>query len=400
MEWLWIVGGFAVFGFIGWIYEKVEDAKRLESQNKDLLKRNDSLNSTIDEWEAYNENKTNAWKTQTRDIAVREKELDDSTQAFGRLFKERTKNFPLIAQVWADLSDIADSERERALQCKRNPALKAAEEVSAIKKEKRALIKELVSWKYKAQNYEAIYPWLEEELAVDIEDEVNSDIYYSVYTERERIDPVTELISPEDYRQLSVSERNQLALNRYWMRGKKTKWMIGKMYERYVGYLYEKDGWDVQYFGIHKRFEDLGRDLIATKGDLVHVVQCKNWASFKTIYENHIFQLFGTTFSLQQEMPHKKVVPVLYTSTVISATAAEFARLLDIEINENKKFENYPAIKCNISPTTLERIYHLPFDQQYDNVQITTRTGEFYAATILGAEAQGFRRAFRWHGTK
>jgi hypothetical protein len=102
---------------------------------------------------------------------------------------------------------------------------------------------------------------------------------------------------------------------------------------------------------------------------------------------------------MQQDMPRKKVVPVLYTSTKISETAAEFARLLSIEINENKKFENYPAIKCNIS-TSKERIYHLPFDQQYDNVQITIRTGEFYAATIEEAEAQGFRRAFKWRGAK
>ena len=103
---------------------------------------------------------------------------------------------------------------------------------------------------------------------------------------------------------------------------------------------------------------------------------------------------------MRQSMPNKKVVPVLYTSTSVSKTAAEFARILGIEINENKKFENYPAIKCNISPVSKERIYHLPFDQQYDNVHITARTGESYAATVIDAESQGFRRAFRWHGTK
>lgn len=388
MEWLWITGIILAFWYFSWVHDKIEQLEKVKVKNADLQNDNSILHSRISEWQKYEKR-----------LSIRESELEKDRSLFQQLFVERTKNFPIVGEIWSDLSETADNERERALRYKRNPAIKAAQEISSIKKEKRELIKELVSWKYKAKNYEAVYPWLEEELSTDIEDAINAEIYYSVYTAKEKIDPVTTLISPEDYRNLSITERNQLALDRYWQRGKKTKWMIGKMYERYVGYLYEKDGWDVQYFGIHKRFEDLGRDLIATKGNLVHVVQCKNWSSFKTIYENHIFQLFGTAFSLQQDMPGKKVVPVLYTSTKISDIAAEFARLLGIEINENKKFENYPAIKCNISPSK-ERIYHLPFDQQYDSAQITVRTGEFYANTIIEAEAQGFRRAFRWHGTK
>ena len=259
MEWLWIIGGIAIIWFIGWASEKVDENKNLKSKNDSLQEANNQLSSKVSEWENY-----------SADLDKKDEEISRKESLFQQLFKERTKNFPIVGQIWGDLSEIADSERARALQYKSRPALVAAKEVSAIKKEKRELIHEVVFWKYKAQNYEAIYPWLEEELSADIEDEVNSDIYYSVYTEKERIDPVTTLINPDDYRKLSVTQRNQLALDRYWQRGKRTKWMIGKMYERYIGYLYEKDGWDVQYFGIHKRFEDLGRDLIATKSNLVH----------------------------------------------------------------------------------------------------------------------------------
>lgn len=38
-------------------------------------------------------------------------------------------------------------------------------------------------------------------------------------------------------------------------------------------------------------------------------------------------------------------------------------------------------------------------DQQYDNVVIAA-DGEFYAATVAEAEAAGFRRAYRWHGSQ
>jgi hypothetical protein len=55
-------------------------------------------------------------------------------------------------------------------------------------------------------------------------------------------------------------------------------------------------------------------------------------------------------------------------------------------------------IKCNINPSSKEKIYHLPFDQQYDKVVIGDVPGECYVETIADAEAAGFRRAFRWRG--
>ena len=56
----------------------------------------------------------------------------------------------------------------------------------------------------------------------------------------------------------------------------------------------------------------------------------------------------------------------------------------------------FPRIKCNINSSN-EKIYHLPMDQQYDNVVIKN-AGEQYAFTVLEAEKAGFRRAYRWNG--
>lgn len=379
--------GIIIFFVIwGWISNLKDEAKHAKVRADSLYTENQELTEKNDQWENYRSRLINL-----------EADLERREKLFQQLFKERVLNFPLVGQVWADLIEITESERERALMYKKRPALAAAREVSRMKKEKRELAKEIIEWKYKAQNYEAIYPWLIEDLSNDIQNEVEAEIYYSVYTEKEREDPVSTFISPEDYRNLSATERNQLALDRYWKQGKKTKWMIGKMYERYVGYLYEKEDWDVEYFGIHKRYEDLGRDLIAVKGKEMHVIQCKNWSQYKTIYENHIFQLFGTAFSMKKDHPKKNITPVFYTSTSLSETAREFANLLRIQLFENKKFSEYPCIKCNISSNG-EKIYHLPFDQQYDTVRITPRTGEKYVATVLEAEKLGFRRAYRWRG--
>lgn len=368
-------------------YNEVKsDLNRKVNENDELRRTNSELKDKVQAWEGY-----------ANELSSQEKQIIQQRELFDTLLRQRTKNFPLIGEVWSQLIKLTEEERARALIHKRNPAPKAAQQVIEVGREKRKLAKELISWKYKAQNYEAIYPWLAEELAQDIEDQVNSDDYFSVYTDDEREDPVTQFVNPEDYRKLSPSERNQLALDRYWQQGKKTKWMIGKMYERYVGYLYEKNGWDVEYFGIHKRFEDLGRDLIAKKGNEIHIIQCKNWSKFKTIYENHIFQLFGTTYSYQKANPTKKVTPVFFCSTSLSDTANEFATRLGIEVHQENKFKEYPCIKCNVSPKG-EKIYHLPFDQKYDDTKIISGTGEFYAATVAEAEAKGFRRAYRWSG--
>lgn len=386
--WLIIGGIIGTISFIGWVFDVVDKKKRAEVQSNKLLTENQKLQLSISEWENY-----------AKELQKKEGQLNKEENLFRRLFKERTTNYPVVGQIWSELIKITEEEREKALAYKKRPALRASEEVKTIKQEKRALVKDLIYWKYKSQNYEAIYPWLNEELEQDIQDETEAEIYYTVYTEKEREDPVSQFLNPEDYRKLSQSERNQLALDRYWKRGKKTKWMIGKMYERYVGHLYEVDGWDVTYFGIHKRFEDLGRDLIARKGNEIHVVQCKNWAKFKTIYENHIFQLFGTSFGLQKDYPKQKVTPVFYSSTSLSDTANEFAKRLGIKVFQQHSFREYPAIKCNISANG-DKIYHLPFDQQYDTIKITPKTGEFYTTNVKDAEAKGFRRAFRWSGVK
>mgnify|MGYP002679159756 FL=1 len=79
----------------------------------------------------------------------------------------------------------------------------------------------------------------------------------------------------------------------------------------------------------------------------------------------------------------------------MSDAAKEFAKCLEIKVVENDKIKEYPMIKCNINEKNNGKIYHLPFDQQYDNVKID-KEGEFFAMTVQEAEEAGFRRAKRW----
>jgi hypothetical protein len=321
-----------------------------------------------------------------------------------KLIQQRSQGFPLLGEVFAEYFKLKDDTISTILETKKRPAFRAAEMVKESNKEKRELAKNLKIAEYKLKNYELIAPFLaeiDEELPSNKDESPVSEDNWMVedYTEEETQDMTTRFLTKEEYHGLSASDRNQLALDRYWSSRKRSKWLIGKMYERYIGFLYEQKGYQVEYFGIKERYEDLGRDLIAKKGKEIHIVQCKNWSKYKTIYENHIFQLFGTTFEYS-ERNKVKAKSVFFTTTKLSEIANEMCIKLGMEVIQNFPLEIYPSIKCNISRKTEEKIYHLPFDQQYDHTTIEEDRLEKYVTTVEEAEKLGFRRAFRWHGSK
>lgn len=221
---------------------------------------------------------------------------------------------------------------------------------------------------------------------------------------------------PENWFSLSDCQRNQFRLDRYVASRKKTTWQIGRDFELYVGHCYRTHGWQVQQFGIERGLEDLGRDLICTKDGKTAIVQCKCWSAGKTIHEKHINQLFGTAvefavknridvealrvYDLFPEMLAKaNIVPVFATTAHLSETAKAFALLLGVKVKTVAPGweTTFPRIKCNIGKDG-SKIYHLPFDQQYDTTIIEPEKGECYALTCAEAEAKGFRRAWRFHG--
>ena len=89
------------------------------------------------------------------------------------------------------------------------------------------------------------------------------------------------------------------------------------------------------------------------------------------------------------------VKPVFVSTADLSETAAKFAKALGVQVRI-VPMGNFPRIKCNIGKNN-EKIFHLPFDQQYDNVKID-KPGEFYAWNVKEAVQAGFRRAFRYYG--
>lgn len=348
----------------------------------------------------------------------------------------------------SDWQTAKDDALAQKLRIKKRPAIKASDVVKKVKEEKRILIAENKAYKWELQYLRNLLPWIEE-----LEDDVMqakdpvSAYYNDDVDDSGNIDEARHWLSPDEYNKLSDIEKYQRALDRYKKRNKSNA-EIGREYERYIGYLYELKGYSVEYYGIKKGVEDLGRDLICTNGNEIHVVQCKCWSNMKnkTIHEKHINQLFGTAMVYYLEYPVLKtmkklqwneidvdtleymeddderlirwnkvlqesrsetsfisptnlfqtvITPVFFSTVPYTEKAREFGDALGVIMKE-EPMDEYPLIKCNINKNK-QKIYHLPFDQQYDNCLIKNE-GECYVKTVAEAEAKGFRRAKRWNG--
>lgn len=324
---------------------------------------------------------------------VRARELDEKRVFIETMLRDRFAGIELLSAAWEQY-ELARAQIEAGdLIKKSHPAYSSADVVKAKGRELAAARKRVKYLEQLLRLYEFHVPWLTE--LRDLEAEEG----YTVATgAAQNEDPATEWLTREEYAALPPAERDQRALDRYWT-SSRSAWKVGRDYERYVGYLYERDGYAVEYHGIACGLEDLGRDVIARHEGVVYVVQCKWWAAHKTIHEKHVFQLFGTVFAHQVENPDLDVRGRFVTTTTLSDTARDYASRLNVEVSEQFAFDRtYPCIKCNVAPKSGERIYHLPFDQMYDQTVVHSSRGEFYTATVAEAEAAGFRRAFRWSG--
>lgn len=315
--------------------------------------------------------------------------LRESVEAYQKEFESNLSAIPYMSRLIADIMTIDLDRMAWALSWGNNQERqKKVASLTLLKKEKAEEIEKIKGAEYQLAYLLELYPALQDVIDAEFKE---LDISYSDITE---YDPVLKYLEKDEWQKLTDTERNQLALDRYIESRQKSKWQIGRDYELYCGYCYEQKGYSVDYYGSYHGLEDLGRDLIIKLGDEVRIVQCKYWSQSKQIHENHIMQLYGSVIEYNLEN-NTNAAGILLTNTVLSDKAKEFAKVLGITFKEHHSLGEFPRIKCNIGVEG--KIYHLPFDQQYDSTIIKGKD-EFMALTVLEAENAGFRRAYRWHG--
>ncbi len=324
-----------------------------------------------------------------RELEHQKKNLENEK----KILQSKQQSFPYAAKIISDYYADMFMRGAEELRNKKPPAMKAADKVSSYAEQLREWCRRAKLAEHRLAFLQYIFPWLEE-----FDDIPPAEAYRStqlIDNAESGYDHYKNWLSPEEYEKLTPAERNQRALDKY-IRRPKSNWEAGIEYERYIGYLYEKDHFTVSYVGAIKGLEDMGRDLIVKKDNATNIVQCKRWSKDKTIHEKHIFQLYGTVVLYEIEHPGESVQPVFITTTTLSETADLVAKHLGVIVCSEKNMDSYPLIKCNIGKDG-SKIYHMPFDLQYDSVVISPDRGEFYADTVEEAESRGFRHAYRWH---
>lgn len=303
----------------------------------------------------------------------------------------------VVSTLYADIaSSLFCDTLMNYLIFKPRPALTAAANVKHIKRCFKEELEKYKMFQYKYETIESLYP----EIADFFDDDIFDESTQAAQTSEVETKWKTECTAIDE------DERAQFFLECYMQSHNKTKWEIGRDYETFIAYLFYKVKnnvgtplFHVIQEGANKKLEDRGRDVIAINKEtgMVYICQCKMWAKDKTIFEKHIFQLYGSAldYAIRNNLNRSKVVPVFITTIKLSEYAKKCAEYLGVIVRENFQMGDYAPIKLNINEATGEKIYHLPFDQQYDNVKIENE-GEGYAKTVAEAVEKGFRRAHRY----
>lgn len=383
----------AICGWITKIREHNAELIHLRIEKSNLEREISSLKSDINTLNDIIQSKEYVLNQFKQKEALRAQELE-------KLLKSEKEAFPHLAGMIADYLTYDIEILAKQLDWGSNvQRMHKVASIRQIRADAKARIEEARVAYYQLEYLRQMFPGIDDVLDISCDElktlQGNGNNLLSEH------DATKDYLSKEEWNSLSVSERNQLALDRYVASHQKSKWQIGRDYELYVGYVYSKQGFRVDYFGSYNKLEDLGRDLIVTRGDETAIVQCKYWSQEKLIHEKHIAQLYGTTISYccENDLPLGGVSSVLVTNIELSDTAKKMADYLNVKYKENFALKDFPRIKCNIGHDedgNVTHIYHLPMDQQYDIVKIET-PGEFFALTVAEAEAAGFRRAYKWH---
>lgn len=307
--------------------------------------------------------------------------------------------YPYLAGVIADIDTISIKKAADALDWGSDETrLKKVRSLNDLRAEVKDQLTDARVAYYQLRYLLELFPSLQDILDSEY-DEIKFDLGNYDYKDQ---DPARFFLTKDEWDNLTTTERNQLALDRYVASHSKNNWQIGRDYELYIGQLYLAKGYDVDFTGSYMGLEDMGRDLICKKNGKTVIIQCKYWGKDKRIHENHINQLYGTMISycIENNELQSNVEGRFVTNIELSDTARKFARMLGIKFDENVPMESFPRIKCNIGVDehgSKTKIYHLPMDLSYDVTKIDKK-GEFFARTVEEAENKGFRRSYKWKG--
>ena len=147
-------------------------------------------------------------------------EIRQNEKLLRDLINSKVKDFPIVADVIAELKSSIDKNRSYYLEFKKRPAPKAAEMIMEVRLEKKELVKQKLALEWEMKYIRRLLPWIDE-----IEDNPmepinqSSDYYNKNYnmedSNKDDIDNAGYWLTPKEYQSLTNIQKYQLALDRY-----------------------------------------------------------------------------------------------------------------------------------------------------------------------------------------
>ena len=274
------VAVWAVGMFFSWLENRGKNSRK-EWEGRLSIERNERHNEKVQLQQEITVLETRRGELESR-LNVVQSIVDQTLQDW----RQHGAMLPSLRE-WSDkVRAEYDAQIVSYLKNKSHPAIRASEEVKKALAKARESKKEAERLSAQLAVYESQAPWLAEFTDCTVEEIIEGikeeeelrDLYSS------GDDPVALFVPKTEWTKLSVSERNQRALDRYWTGSRRrTAWTAGIQYERFIGYQYESTGFEVEYHGAKLGKSDLGIDLVCNKGSKTHIVQCKRLSEKKGI---------------------------------------------------------------------------------------------------------------------
>jgi len=116
--WFFVIGGLAVWGFIGWLIEIFSEA----SKYRTIKPRLDSLEQKEREFHESAEKIKQELKSKEESLEVAKLKARDDLE---KIAKQKSMGFPWLAEAYADYFALRDKKIADHLKTKKHPAITA-----------------------------------------------------------------------------------------------------------------------------------------------------------------------------------------------------------------------------------------------------------------------------------
>lgn len=209
----WIIALLVALGISIWVARA--NSQRADRENAARIKASDEnrrKEAEISELQKVHEKELSA---KNNELA----RLMERARGIAKIVEQRKIQFPWLATAIADFHALEAERDAKILETKKHPAVKAAEEVREHSRRRREAELNFRLLRYRAEYYEKLFPWIVDFIGDDVPD---SSVDISGPQAEPTDDPVKTWLNDAEYRNLSVTEKNQLALDR-WRQSKKSR---------------------------------------------------------------------------------------------------------------------------------------------------------------------------------